>query len=195
MMAETWTPQTTVTRKPTAIQPFCRMSTLAWGLWPDITIFVIGPCCLVASYMHRKWAVLCWNFQVFSVVQSYEYVYTASRSNVLSAAQNVCALCQSRPGTADCVLCLSSCHNGSLITYTAIFLTALTFKHHKCCGAWSCGLLTCWGCGFESRWVHGSLSVSSVACCQVEISASGWSLVQKSPTYCGASNECDREAP
>ena len=30
----------------------------------------------------------------------------------------------------------------------------------------------------------------SVVCCQVEVSASGWSLVQRSPTECGVS-ECD----
>jgi hypothetical protein len=33
----------------------------------------------------------------------------------------------------------------------------------------------------------------SVVCCQVEVSTSGWSLVQRSPTFCGVS-ECDREA-
>jgi hypothetical protein len=33
----------------------------------------------------------------------------------------------------------------------------------------------------------------SVLCCQVEVSVSGWSLVQRSPTDCGVS-ECDREA-
>ena len=32
-----------------------------------------------------------------------------------------------------------------------------------------------------------------VLCCQVEVSAADWSLVQRSPTKCGAS-ECDREA-
>jgi hypothetical protein len=32
----------------------------------------------------------------------------------------------------------------------------------------------------------------SVVCCQVEVSATGWSLVQRSPTECGVS-ECDRE--
>jgi hypothetical protein len=40
---------------------------------------------------------------------------------------------------------------------------------------------------------HGRLSVVSVACSQVEVSASGRSHVQRSPTDCGAS-ECDREA-
>jgi hypothetical protein len=33
------------------------------------------------------------------------------------------------------------------------------------------------------------LSVVSVVCCQVEVSATGWSLVQRSPTDCGVS-EC-----
>jgi hypothetical protein len=33
----------------------------------------------------------------------------------------------------------------------------------------------------------------SVVCCQVEVSATGWSLIQRSPTDCGVS-ECDREA-
>jgi hypothetical protein len=41
--------------------------------------------------------------------------------------------------------------------------------------------LACWTCGFESRWEYGCLSLVSVVCCQVEIFASGWSLVQKSP--------------
>jgi hypothetical protein len=33
----------------------------------------------------------------------------------------------------------------------------------------------------------------SVVCCQVEVSATGWSLVQRSPTECGVS-VCDRKA-
>jgi hypothetical protein len=37
---------------------------------------------------------------------------------------------------------------------------------------------------------HGGWSVVSVVCCQVEVSASGRSLVQRSPTECGVS-ECD----
>ena len=46
-------------------------------------------------------------------------------------------------------------------------------------------------------WVRiplgASMSVVSVVCCQVEVSATGWSLVQRSLTECGVS-ECDREA-
>ena len=33
--------------------------------------------------------------------------------------------------------------------------------------------LVCWDCGFESRLGLGCLSVLSVVCCQVEVSATG----------------------
>jgi hypothetical protein len=46
----------------------------------------------------------------------------------------------------------------------------------------------------KSRLGHGCLSVVSVVCCQVEVSATGWSLVQRSPTECDVSNVCDHEA-
>jgi hypothetical protein len=46
---------------------------------------------------------------------------------------------------------------------------------------------------YESRWGQGRLSLVSTACCQVEVSASGWSLVQSSPTECGVS-ECDSDS-
>jgi hypothetical protein len=38
-----------------------------------------------------------------------------------------------------------------------------------------------------------SVSFECCACCQVEVSASGWSLIQRSPTECDVS-EFDREA-
>jgi hypothetical protein len=50
-----------------------------------------------------------------------------------------------------------------------------------------------WVCGFESRWGHECLSFVSVVFCQLKVSASGWSLVQRSATECGVS-EYDREA-
>ena len=46
--------------------------------------------------------------------------------------------------------------------------------------------------GFESHREHGCLSVVSVVCCQVVVSASDRSLVQRSPTECVVS-ECDHE--
>ena len=52
--------------------------------------------------------------------------------------------------------------------------------------------LTCWDRGFESHRRHGYLSVVRVVCCQVEVSATSWSLVQRSPTDCAASL-CDLE--
>ena len=35
----------------------------------------------------------------------------------------------------------------------------------------------CWDCGFHSRRRHGYLSLLIVVCCQVEVSATGWSFV------------------
>ena len=47
--------------------------------------------------------------------------------------------------------------------------------------------LACWNCGFEYLRGHGCLSVVSVVCCQVEVSVTGRSLVQRSRTECGMS--------
>ena len=54
--------------------------------------------------------------------------------------------------------------------------------------------LAYWDCGFESCQRQECLSLVSVVCCKVEVSATGWSLVQRSPTECGVSKKCDREA-
>jgi hypothetical protein len=62
-------------------------------------------------------------------------------------------------------------------------------------------LLYCMDFRRRSRWPRGvklgsmagltaagtCLSLVKAACCQVEVSASGWSLVQRSPTECGVS--------
>jgi len=48
--------------------------------------------------------------------------------------------------------------------------------------------LDCWECGFESRWGHGVLLWVLYV-----VSASGWSLVQRSRTKCGVS-ECNRKS-
>jgi hypothetical protein len=44
-----------------------------------------------------------------------------------------------------------------------------------------------WDCGFESRRGNGCLSVVNVVYCQVEVPATGRSLVQRSPIDCGVS--------
>jgi len=56
-------------------------------------------------------------------------------------------------------------------------------------------VLACWDCGFESesRRGHECLSLVSFVFLLANISASGWSLVQRSPTECGES-ECKRKA-
>jgi hypothetical protein len=50
-------------------------------------------------------------------------------------------------------------------------------------------LLALW---VRPRWGHECLSLVSVVCCQVEVSASVWSLVRRSSTECGLS-ECGHE--
>jgi len=50
-----------------------------------------------------------------------------------------------------------------------------------------------WDCGFESLLNQGRLSLSNVVSFQVEISATGRFLVQRSLRECGVSR-CDREA-
>ena len=52
--------------------------------------------------------------------------------------------------------------------------------------------LACWDYVFEFRLGHGRLSVAKVVCCQVEVSATGRSFIQRSPTDC-AVYECDLE--
>jgi len=50
--------------------------------------------------------------------------------------------------------------------------------------------VACWDCGFESRRCH----LCMLCCaCLLEVSASSWSLVQRSPTDCGVC-EWGREA-
>jgi hypothetical protein len=50
--------------------------------------------------------------------------------------------------------------------------------------------LAYWDFGLESRLGHGCLSLVSVVCCQVEVSATSWSLVQRSLNECGVSKKC-----
>ena len=61
--------------------------------------------------------------------------------------------------------------------------------------AWVCGRSRAGITGSNPTGGHGCFSVVSVVCCQVEVPASGLSLVQRSPTECGASSECDRHDP
>jgi hypothetical protein len=53
------------------------------------------------------------------------------------------------------------------------------------------GSAACWDGGFKSHQAHGCLPLVSVVCCQVSVS--GWSLVQRSPTEFGVS-ECNCNA-
>jgi hypothetical protein len=44
--------------------------------------------------------------------------------------------------------------------------------------------LDCWELEFESRRVHGCLSLVIAMCCQIAVSVMGRFLVQRSPTEC-----------
>jgi hypothetical protein len=83
----------------------------------------------------------------------------------------------------------SSCYLCLLLLLLLLSLPILVAARSK---AWVCGLSLA-GIGFESRLRHGCLSLVSVVSCQVEVPATGWSLVQRNPTECGVS-ECDSEA-
>ena len=52
---------------------------------------------------------------------------------------------------------------------------------------WVCGRSPAEIVGSNPTGGHGCLSVVSVLCCQVEVSATGWSLAQRGSTDCGAS--------
>ena len=54
-------------------------------------------------------------------------------------------------------------------------------------------LFACWDCGFKSHREHGCLSVVSVMFCQVGVSATYWSRIQRSPTNCDVLLLCDLE--
>ena len=75
--------------------------------------------------------------------------------------------------------------NGILCCYSSPIPVAARSKALVC----GCSLA-----GIECSNPAGNMNVSVfiVVCCQVEVSSSGWSLVQRSSTVCGVS-ECDRE--
>ena len=80
-------------------------------------------------------------------------------------------------------------HMVVLDTLHAVWSTTALFSYNMYCisrSQWPRGLCCC--CGFESRRGHRCLSFVSVLCCQVEATASGWSLVQRGPTDFGVSD-------
>ena len=100
--------------------------------------------------------------------------------------------------------CQSSCHNSMGFRRSDIlkqrylkwvkFKVLITVLVNNCRSQWPRGLRRRSSAARLLRlWVrippggHGCLSVVSVVCCQVEASATDWSLVQRIPTDCGAS--------
>ena len=82
----------------------------------------------------------------------------------------------------------------SLLCHSLYSVSYQNVQIYKCRSRWPRGIKRGSAAARLLRlWVripprgHGCLSVVSVVCCQVEICASGWSLVQRSPTDSGAS--------
>jgi hypothetical protein len=50
--------------------------------------------------------------------------------------------------------------------------------------AWVCGSSLAWIVSSNPAGEHGCLYLESVVCCHVGVSATNWSLVQRSPTNC-----------
>ena len=75
--------------------------------------------------------------------------------------------------------------NYSVKNFTVLISSYLQWSH--CLSRRS----ACWYCRFESRHGHGYFYVVNVVCFQVQVSASGWSLVQGRSTECSVS-EGDR---
>jgi len=88
----------------------------------------------------------------------------------------------------DSPLIISPQLHGFCSTVSLHVFTVLS--KHNSRSQWPHGLrqLAYWDCWFESHRRHGCLSIVSVVCYQVEVPATGWSLVQRSPTDCGASS-------
>ena len=92
--------------------------------------------------------------------------------------------------------CRTICFETSGLSYLESWLTFIlsTITHTKSLFQWPRGLRRRSSAARLLRlWVripppgHGCLSVVSVVCCQVDVSATDWSFVQRSPTDCGAS--------
>jgi len=86
------------------------------------------------------------------------------------------------------IVCLRQVTGQTPITYF-LLLNQLLNTDPSGRAVWGVDLrpLALWDCGFESQKGQGCLSLVSVVCCQVEVSATSWSLVQRSLTKCGAS--------
>jgi hypothetical protein len=71
-------------------------------------------------------------------------------------------------------------------------LSVVSKQYFPCLAEPSGREISCWDFGSESRRGHGCLSRVSVVSCQVEISATRPSLMQRNPSACGTS-EYDSE--
>ena len=126
------------------------------------------------------------------------YYFTVSSKNNIYFSGNKLVL-------SDILFTLKLSAVTSKFRTVAMFIIVYAGIPHRCVGmsitadpggraVWDVGLrsLICWDCGFEFRRGLGCLSVASVVCCYVEVSALGRSLVRRRTTECGVCSEWSR---
>jgi len=107
-------------------------------------------------------------------------LYLIKEYPVSISGETFSRMCKMQILLLSAITCFSDWRNSKQDFIFNTFYVRVTVQH---LGLWP---LACWDCGFESHPGHGYLSVVSVVCCQVEVSATDWSFVQRSPTECGA---------
>ena len=82
-------------------------------------------------------------------------------------------------------------HSGNNFVCISHFIFTLIVAERSKVNLWGHSLD--WDCRVLSRLGHGFLYLVNVVCCQVEVSATSWSLVQRShiECLCVSGNECD----
>jgi len=125
-------------------------------------------------------------FRLWDNVEKCDRAGQVTDNNVIRRVYFACCVPKATNAHSEYVILIAFPRHQLLRERAPNFTFVLTLLSRS---QWPCGLrpLACWDCGFESHRGHGCLSVVSVVCCQVEVSATRWSLVQRSPTDCGAS--------
>jgi len=147
----------------------------------DRTILVI-----LALMIDPLWSETCWStFKYFIIlILSTNYIFVQKLDNEVFIPSGMFM--------SSCCLLISEKISAILVIEAVfmrqVFERALWMQADDSGRAFSgVGLrpLACWDGGFESRRRNGCLSLVSVVYDKVEVSSSGWSLVQRSPTECG----------
>ena len=127
---------------------------------------------------------------VFSAV-NIDHLFSSTRAQIQSRQPLVksiyCLKKKKQTAGFSLLYCQSTAKKKFPLLLTLFSFLSMQTMFHNDSVASELAQLACWDRGFESHRRHGYLSVVSVVCCQVEVSATSWSLIQRSPTDCAAS--------